>query len=183
MKINKHWSLNYVTKLRKTLLAINPENLGLLQWYFVKIPSGLGENFDLYQVLFVVSKNFEKIWENQWFFAKKWTFKKVRSSPPTDSKILRGKLLSVLIKFWDFQDGIFPYFWYFGIWSFGVSNLILFARFLEIDPKKELLVNFFDFFIQIMKNLFNANLKRSLILCNILFWVKYEPKIKTTFLI
>ena len=28
----------------------------------------------------------------------------MRSTPPTDSKILRGKLLSVLIKFWDFQD-------------------------------------------------------------------------------
>ena len=61
MKINKHWSLNYVTKLRKTLLAINPETLGVLQCYFVKIPSGLGVNFDLNHVLFVVSKNFEKI--------------------------------------------------------------------------------------------------------------------------
>ena len=147
MKINKHWSLNYVTKLRKTLLAINPETLGLLQWYFVKIPSGLEENFDLHQVSFVVSKDFENIWENQLFFAKKWTFKKVRSTPPTDSKILRSKLLSVLMKFRDFQHGIFPHFWYFGIWSFGVPNLILFARFLEKDPKTDLIVNFFDFFI------------------------------------
>ena len=170
-------------KAKKNTFSHKSRNLGSSPMIFCQNTKWVRGNFDLYQVLFVVSKNFEKIWEKQWFFGEKWTFKKVRSSPPTDSKILRGKLLSVLIKFWDFQDGIFPYFWYFGIWSFGVSNLILFARFLEIDPKKRSLVKFFDFFIQIMNNLFNANLKRSLILCNVLFLVKYEPKIKTTFLI
>ena len=45
---------------KKILLAITPRILGLGQWYWVIILSGLGELFGVFITLVVVSQDFEK---------------------------------------------------------------------------------------------------------------------------
>ena len=55
---------------KKILLAITPRILGLGQWYWVIILSGLGELFGVFITLVVVSQDFEKNLSFRWFLGQ-----------------------------------------------------------------------------------------------------------------